>query len=229
MLNSFLNPNNSVSLTGIVNITADKISLIQVNDFLGQEEIKNIEDIFLQYKNISTVEDITVPIGGGLSYTIKQWIEPVTDEQVAGLSSLLDYLNTNYRRIDDDSCITNNYYITKTNNNIINKNDTFNYHKHNYITQVHRHQNIHKQDTFNYNKKQYVSRKNFYETHLKSDTFNYNKKVENKHIVVKQVPTYINQENNYTFIKHNNQQLMDMIANLQQQINNLQQQINNLP
>ena len=40
MLNSFLNPNNSVSLTGIVNITADKISLIQVNDDLGQEEIK---------------------------------------------------------------------------------------------------------------------------------------------------------------------------------------------
>ena len=229
MLNSFLNPNNNVSLTGIVNITADKISLIQVNEDLGVEEIKNIENIFLQYQNISTVEDITVPIGGGLSYTIKQWIEPVTDEQVAGLSSLLDYLNTNYRRIDDDSCITNNYYITKKNNNIINKNDTFNYHKHNYITQVHRHQNIHKQDTFNYNKKQYVSRKNFYETHLKSDTFNYNKKVENKHIVVKQVPTYINQENNYTFIKHNNQQLLDMIANLQQQINNLQQQINNLP
>ena len=55
-----------------------------------------------------------MPIGGGLSYTVKQWIDPVTDEQVAGLSSLLDYLNTNYRRIYDDSCITNNYYITTT-------------------------------------------------------------------------------------------------------------------
>ena len=114
MLNSFLNPNNSVSLTGIVNITADKISLIQVNDDLGVEEIKNIENIFLQYQNISTVEDITVQIGGGLSYTVKQWIDPVTDERVPGLSSLLDYLNTTYRRIYDDSCITNNYYITTT-------------------------------------------------------------------------------------------------------------------
>ena len=84
-----------------------------MNDELGLEEIKHIENIFLQYKHISTVEDVTVPIGGGLSYTVKQWIDPVTDEQVAGLSSLLDYLNTNYIRIDDDSCITNNYYITK--------------------------------------------------------------------------------------------------------------------
>ena len=57
--------------------------------------------------------DVTVPIGGGLSYTVKQWVEPVTDNRVPGLSSLLDYLNTNYRRIDDDSCINNNYYITK--------------------------------------------------------------------------------------------------------------------
>ncbi len=42
MLKSFLNQHNSVSLTGIVNITAGKISLIQVNDDLGLEEIKTI-------------------------------------------------------------------------------------------------------------------------------------------------------------------------------------------
>ena len=227
-MNTFLNPHNSVSLTGLIDISANSISLIQLNDDLGEEEIKNIEDIFLKYKNISTVVDVTVPIGGGLSYTVKQWVEPVTDNRVPGLSSLLDYLNTNYRRIDDDSIITNNYYITKKYNNTIHKSDTHNYHKHNYVTQTNTHQHIYKHDTFNYNKKQYVSRKNFYETYLKTDTFNYQKKVENKQIVVKQVPTYINQETHYTFIKHNNQQLLDMIADLQQQINNLQQQINNL-
>ena len=54
------------------------------------------------------------------------------------------------------------------------------------------------------------------------------RKLKNKQIVVKQAPTHINQENHYTFVKQNNQQLLDMIADLQQQINNLQQQINNL-
>ena len=87
----------------------------------------------------------------------------------------------------------------------------------------------HTTDTHKYHKHNTVTNKHIYETYLKSDTFNYQKKVENKQIVVKQVPAYINQENHYTFIKHNNQQLLDMIANLQQQINNLQQQINNLP
>ena len=111
-MNTFLNPHNRVSLTGLLDIAANSISLIQLNEDLGEEEIKNIEDIFLKYKNISTVEDVTVPIGGGLSYTVKQWVEPVTDSRVPGLSSLLDYLHTNFRRIDDDS-ISNNNYITK--------------------------------------------------------------------------------------------------------------------
>ena len=38
------------------------------------------------------VEDVTVPIGGGLSYTAKQWVGDISDDQVAGLSSLLGYL-----------------------------------------------------------------------------------------------------------------------------------------
>ena len=67
----------------------------------------------MQYTNIGTVEDITVQIGCGLSYTIKQWIDPVIDERVPGLNSLLDDLSTNYKRINNDSCITNNYYITR--------------------------------------------------------------------------------------------------------------------
>ena len=95
-----------------------------MNEDLGEEEIKNIEDIFSKYKNISTVEDVIVPIGGGLSYTVKQRVEPVTDSRVPGLSSLLDYLNTNYRRIDDDSVINNNYSITNKYNNTIHKSDT---------------------------------------------------------------------------------------------------------
>ena len=174
-MNTFLNPHNSVSLTGLIDIAANSISLIQLNEDLGSEEIKNIENIFKTNKNISTVEDVTVPIGGGLSYTVKQWVGDISDEKVAGLSSLFDYLNTNYRRIDDDSIITNNYYITKKYNNTIHKNDTHNYHKHNYVTQTNRHQHIYKHDTFNYNKTHYVTHKNYHETNLKHDTFQLSK------------------------------------------------------
>eukprot|EP00969_Alexandrium_andersonii_P315873 13956405-Alexandrium_andersonii.AAC.1 len=89
------------------------MSLVKVNEDLGQEEINHIEDIILQCKNIRVVEYITVPIGGGLSYAIKQRIAPATDAQVPGLSSLLGCLNSDYRRMDDDSCLNNNCCITK--------------------------------------------------------------------------------------------------------------------
>ena len=53
------------------------------------------------------------------------------------------------------------------------------------------------------------------------------KRVDNKQLTVKKVPVYINQELYYTFIKTNNQQLLAMIADLQQQINQLNYQLNN--
>ena len=204
MNNSFLNRYNTVNITGLIDITANIIKLISINEN-DEEQIANILDLFVQFNNISTVIDVQIPIGGGLTYTLKQWVSPISDERVPGLASLIDYLETNYRRINDDSVINNNYNITKRINNIT-KQEHYNYHKHQNITQKYYTQHIHN-----------------------NDTYTYKKDVTNRNITHKTLPNYIHTENNYTYIKHNNTTLLNQIQNLQNQINDLQTQINNLP
>ena len=179
MNNAFLNPHNTVNLTGLVNVEANKISLIDIDDN-NEERIRNILDIFLQYSNISSVIDVNVPIGGGHSYTLKEWVAPIDDTRVPGLASLIAYLNTNYRRINDDSIINNYFYTTHKNTNIF-KNDSFNYHKQitNHITNHNKHDHFIKNDTFNYHK--HVSNNHKHELFLKNDTFNFHKHVKNNH------------------------------------------------
>ena len=63
MNNAFLNPHNTVNLTGLVNVEANKIYLVDIDDN-NEEIIMNILDILLQYSNISSVIDVNVPIGG---------------------------------------------------------------------------------------------------------------------------------------------------------------------
>ena len=154
-------------------------------------------DLVVQFNHISTVIDVQVPIGGGLTYTLKQWVSPISDKRVPGLASLIDYLETNYRRIDDDSIVNNYYNITKIINNIT-KQETFNYHKHQNITQKYYTQHIHN-----------------------NDTYTYNKDVTNKHITHKTVPNYIHTENDYTYIKQDNTTLLNQIQYLQHQIDDL--------
>ena len=204
MNNSFLNPYNTVNLTGLIDITANVIKLISINEN-DEEQITNILDLFVQFNSISTVIDVTYPLGGGLTYTVKEWNQPISDTRVPGLQSLISYLDTNFRRIYDDSIINNYYNITKIINNIT-KQETFNYHKHQNIT--------HK----------------YYTQHInKNDTYTYRKNITNRNITHKTLPNYIHTENNYTYIKHNNTTLLNQIQNLQNQINDLQTQINNLP
>ena len=128
MNNNWLNPYNTVNLTGLIDVTANVIKLISI-DNNNDEQIQNILDLFVQFNNISTVIDVVYPLGGGLTYTVKEWIDPINDTRVPGLQSLISYLDTNFRRIDDDSIINNTFNITRKINNIT-KNETFNYHKH---------------------------------------------------------------------------------------------------
>ena len=100
-LNTWINPLNKVSLTGSVDITADSIRLIVYNEDAGQEEITNVLSLFLMYDNISVVEDVNISLGGGQYYTIKQWVGTIDDNHIPGLQSLIDYLQANYRAIDD--------------------------------------------------------------------------------------------------------------------------------
>ena len=125
--NAWLNPYNSISCNNLIDITADSIRLITINDD-GEEEIKNVLDLFLLYSHISTVTDVNIPIGGGLYYTLKEWVGTISDNKIPGLASLIEYLNTNFRKVNDDSIINNYYTITNKHENVTN-NQEYTYHK----------------------------------------------------------------------------------------------------
>ena len=225
----------------MIDITADSIRLITINDD-GEEEIKNVLDLFLLYSHISTVTDVNIPIGGGLYYTLKEWVGTISDDKIPGLASLIEYLNTNFRKVNDDSIINNYYTITNKHENVTN-NQEYTYHKnitqknttsklykitiiiinHKYITQKKYNEQIIQNNDYNYHKN--ITNKHYNETIIKQDNFTYSKHITKKNITNKQIQCYINIENNFTYIKQNNQAL---IVSLQQQINNLETQLNSI-
>ena len=97
-LNTWLNPLNKVSLTNLIDITADTIRLITILWKWWRRNMNYILDWFLMYSNTSSVIDVEYPLGGGLSYTVKEWQGVIDDPKVAGLQSLIDYLEDNYRK-----------------------------------------------------------------------------------------------------------------------------------
>ena len=84
--------NNGPSLTGIVDITANSISLFQDNG-----STRNI-DIFIHKSDISVAEPYDVPIDElcNNAITMYQFIGDINDTKVAGLESLLKYMNENF-------------------------------------------------------------------------------------------------------------------------------------
>ena len=111
-MNSFLTPHNSVSLTGVIDVTAHSISLFQED-----APPKDINDIFIPQSDIS----IALPYGvvidelGNNVITMYQFIGDINDEKVAGLESLLNYLNGNFFAKDDPAINEHHYHITKNN------------------------------------------------------------------------------------------------------------------
>ena len=102
--------NNGPSLTGIVDITANSISLFQDNG-----STKNI-DIFIHKSDISVAEPYDVPIDeNGNVVHMYQFIGDINDTKVAGLESLLNYMNENFFSKDEPSVNENYYNITKNN------------------------------------------------------------------------------------------------------------------
>ena len=102
--------NNGPSLTGIVDITANSISLFQ-----GNGSTKNIEDIFIHKSDISVAGPYDVPIDelGNNAITMYQFIGDTNDTKVAGLESLLNHMNENFFSKDEPSVNENYYNITK--------------------------------------------------------------------------------------------------------------------
>ena len=91
-MNSFLNTHNGTSLTGIVDITANNISLFQVNG-----PPKNVIDIFIPKSDISIAEPYDVQIDENGNVTqVYQFIGGINDTKVAGLEPILNYINDNF-------------------------------------------------------------------------------------------------------------------------------------
>ena len=103
--------NNGPSLTGVVDITANSISLFQDNG-----TTKNINDIFIHKSDISVAEPYVVPIDElGNATQMYQFIGDINDTKVAGLESLLKYMNENFFSKDEPSVNEHHYNITKNN------------------------------------------------------------------------------------------------------------------
>ena len=105
-MDSLLN-SHGTSLTGIVDITANSISLFQDN---GQP--KNIEDIFIHKSDISIAEPYDAPIDENGNVTqMYQFLGDINDTKVAGLESILNYSNDNFFS-KADPAVNEHYYNT---------------------------------------------------------------------------------------------------------------------
>ena len=110
-MNAFLNPNNNgPSLTGVIDVTAHSISLLQEN-----EPPKNTIGISIPKSDISVAESYDVQIDelGDSIITMYQFIGPINDEKVGGLESLLKYMTENFFSKDDPAINEHHYHITK--------------------------------------------------------------------------------------------------------------------
>ena len=112
-MNSFLNPNNRTSLTGIVDITAHSISLV------GENDSKHVNDMFIPKTAIRITEPIDVQIdeNGDNVITMYQFIGVFNDNKVPGLESVLSYMNENFVSKDEPAVNEHHYHITKKQHN----------------------------------------------------------------------------------------------------------------
>ena len=101
-MNAFLNPHNGTSLTGVIDLTAHSISLFALNNE-QKEEPTDITDISIPTANISIAEPYDVQIDelGDDIIQMYQLTGIIDDTKVAGLESLLNYINENFVSKDE--------------------------------------------------------------------------------------------------------------------------------
>ena len=111
-MNSFLNPHNGTSLTGVFDITAQSISLY---DETLSKKTENIKDILIPKSDISVAEPYDVQIGelGDDVITMYQLIGNINDTKVPGSEPLLNYMNEIFFNKDDPAVNEHHYHITR--------------------------------------------------------------------------------------------------------------------
>ena len=109
-MNSFLNPHNGTSLTGVIDLSVHSRSLFQEN-----EEPHNIKKTSIHNDNISIAEpyDVQIDETGNNFITMYQFIGDINDSKVAGLESLLNYMNENFFSKDEPAVNEHQYHVTK--------------------------------------------------------------------------------------------------------------------
>ena len=160
-MNSFLNPHNRTSLTGIIDVTANSISLLKEN------EIIDINDIFTSKSDISIAEPYDVVIDElGNIIQMYQFVGDIDDTKVGGLGSLLNYMNENFFSKDDPAVNEHHYHRTTKQyhediHNIYNidKSKTFNINNHMFLNEqyFHKKQNINNSIINNITKKNIIN------------------------------------------------------------------------
>ena len=108
-MNNFLNNNNGPSLTGIIDITANIINLLQED-----EHPKYIHDIFINQSVIRVAEpyDASIDETRNNVITMYQFIGDTNDTKVAGLESLLNYMNEHFFSKDEPAVNEHHYHRT---------------------------------------------------------------------------------------------------------------------
>ena len=111
-MNSFLNPHNGTSLTGVIDVTAHSVSLYAED---VNEEPINIKSIFIPKTDISISEPVEVQLDelGENVITMYQFIGEINDTKVGGLESLLNYMNENFFSKDEPAVNEHHYHITR--------------------------------------------------------------------------------------------------------------------
>ena len=71
--------------SGVKRIEADEIALLE------DGRAVDIHDAFVNEHQIASVQENTVPVGGGITYSELVWPE-ISDSKVPGLKSILDYM-----------------------------------------------------------------------------------------------------------------------------------------
>ena len=120
MFNTFLNPGNKTSLTGILDLVANSVSLI-IEDGNEYEPV-NINNLFIFKNKISIASPVSIPNSFGLFEIQYEFQGVIDDTYVPGLQSILDYLHHNYYNKLDPAITNNNYNVSKHIHNIYNDN-----------------------------------------------------------------------------------------------------------
>jgi len=222
--NAFLNPNNKLSLTNLINITADSIRLINI-DSNNEEQITNVLDLFLLMSNVETSYPIAIFLGGGNFYYEQTFIYN-DDTHCPTTKGITDWVESKFWAKTEATTLNNTYNITDNHYNQILQENNFTHKTTKNINKTNYYNQLLNNNEFNFHKKNISNTLNYHNIQSITTNNDYTfRKITNKHISKKNINSYIHIDLNITYNK-TNQTLQNQINHLQSQIDTLTNLIN---